>query len=275
MSAVAKKRLDILLVEAGLAESREKAQAVIMSGVVSVDGVMRDKPGEKFHATAEISIQGASMPYVSRGGFKLEAALDQFELIVEGKIALDVGASTGGFTDCLLQRGATLVYAVDVGYGQMHDRLRNDPRVKLIERQNARYLTRQHVAQQPDIVTVDVSFISVKKVLESIRRVCHPRTEYLILVKPQFEAGRQFVGRGVVRSSQVHATVLTDMCAWLVEHSMQPENMTFSPIKGPRGNIEFWILAREHAAEACSDAAVRRMIESVVSDAHLTLDRKR
>lgn len=238
----AKKRLDQLLVERGLAESRAKAQALIRAGLVFVDGQRRDKPGTRVPEGAEIRVVSGPR-YVSRGGEKLAAALDAFGIDPAGKVCLDVGASTGGFTDCLLQRGARKVYAVDVGKGLLHWRLRSDPRVVVREGVNARYLRREDIGEPVDLVTVDVSFISLRLVLPPLRRIVRPEGDVIVLVKPQFEAGRGKVGKGgVVRDPRVHREVVegiarfaVDELGWAVAGALR------SPLTGPAGNVEFFL----------------------------------
>lgn len=237
---MSKKRLDVLIVERGLAESRQKAQAIIMSGLVYVAGQKIDKAGTAVDETAEIQVRGQTLPYVSRGGLKLEKALNTFQIDLTGAVAIDAGASTGGFTDCMLQRGAAKVYAVDVGYGQLAWSIRSDPRVVCMERTNVRYLTPEIIPEPLDFATIDVSFISLKLVLPAIRTLLKPTGQVACLVKPQFEAGREKVGKkGVVRDSLVHLEVLEQFQknAYLSDFSVQ--NMTFSPIRGPEGNIEY------------------------------------
>ena len=241
-----KKRLDVLLTERGLAESRQKAQAVIMAGEVFVSGQRVDKSGTFIPEDAEIEIRGKKLPYVSRGGLKLEKALDTFPVTVEEKICMDTGASTGGFTDCMLQRGAARVYAVDVGYGQLDYRLREDPRVICLERTNARYLTREQVPEELDFATVDVSFISLRLILPAVRGLLKSDGQVICLVKPQFEAGREKVGKkGVVRDPKVHLEVLEQFFVNAEEADFSVRGITFSPIRGPEGNIEYlgWLAA--------------------------------
>lgn len=229
--------MDVLLVERGLAESREKAKRLIMAGEVLVGDRVVDKPGTRVAEDAEIRLR-ATLPYVSRGGLKLEAALDRFGVAVAGKVAADVGASTGGFTDCLLQRGAARVYAIDVGYGQLAWKLRNDPRVVVLERTNIRYL--ESLPEPVDLATVDVSFISLELVLPVVVRLLKPEGEIIALIKPQFEAGREHVGKGgVVRDPEVHRSVLERITAWALEHGLAVRGLMRSPLKGPAGNVEF------------------------------------
>lgn len=237
-----RERLDILLVERGLAESRQKAQALIMAGEVRVEGVVCTKAGKTVPASSHISLLGP-LPYVSRGGLKLEAALDHFKLQVNDRLVLDVGASTGGFTHCLLQRGARKVLAVDVGYGQLDFRLRQDPRVVLLERCNIRYLTPQDLEELPEMATVDVSFISLRLVLPAVAALLKPgRLGILALVKPQFEVGKKDVGpKGVVRDKQLHKRVLEEIAAKGRSLGFEPSEPFASPILGPKGNQEFFI----------------------------------
>ncbi len=237
---MAKKRLDVAMTEQGLAESRQKAQAIIMSGQVFVDGQRVDKAGAPVQEGAKIEIHGKTLQYVSRGGLKLEKALDAFGISVEGKIAIDSGASTGGFTDCMLQRGAVKVYDVDVGYGQLDWKIRNDPRVVCMERTNVRYLTPAEIPDSLDFASIDVSFISLKLVLPAIRGLMKPDGEMVCLIKPQFEAGREKVGKkGVVRDPAVHLEVLEQFLKNAAEADFSVKGITFSPIKGPEGNIEY------------------------------------
>jgi 23S rRNA (cytidine1920-2'-O)/16S rRNA (cytidine1409-2'-O)-methyltransferase len=235
--AVKKKRLDVLLVERGLVESRERGKRLIRAGEVLVDGQVFDKPGMRVAGGADICLR-AKPAYVSRGGLKLEEALDGFDVQVAGAIAADVGASTGGFTDCLLQRGASKVYAIDVGYGQLAWRLRQHPRVVVMERTNARYL--ESLPEPIDLATVDVSFISLELVLPSIMGWLEPTGDIIALIKPQFEAGRAEVGKGgVVKDPKVHRTVLDKILAWALSHGLAVRGLMASPLQGPAGNMEF------------------------------------
>ncbi len=235
-----KKRLDILLVERGLAASREKAKAVIMSGNVFVAGQKADKAGEMFLDDIEIDVRGNENSYVSRGGLKIEKALDFFSAEVEGKTAIDVGASTGGFTDCLLRRGAVKVYSVDVGYGQLAWSLRCDPRVVCMERTNIRYVTREQIPDEIELAVIDVSFISLKLVLPAVRSLMTENGKAYCLIKPQFEAGKEKVGKkGVVRDPEVHREVLENFISNANAAGFGVCGITFSPITGPEGNIEF------------------------------------
>ncbi len=235
-----KERLDVLLTQRGLAESRSKAQAVIMSGLVYVDGQKADKPGMAYEDTAQIEVRGAACPYVSRGGLKLEKALRDFGVAPKGWVCSDSGASTGGFTDCLLQQGAAKVFAIDVGYGQLAWKLRQDPRVVCMERTNIRYVTPADLGEPLDLSVVDVSFISLKLVLPVLQRLLKPTGQILCLIKPQFEAGREKVGKkGVVRDPATHLEVLTQFTELADALQMTICNLTYSPVRGPEGNIEF------------------------------------
>lgn len=260
-----KKRLDILIFEKGLVESREKAKATIMAGLVYIDGQKYDKPGETVDEDAEILVRGGGNPYVSRGGQKLEKAIEEFGIELDSKICMDVGASTGGFTDCMLQNGAEKVYAVDVGYGQLAWKLRTDQRVVNLERTNARYLTSEQVPQAIDLCSVDVSFISLKKVLPAIHDLLTDNGQALCLIKPQFEAGRESVGKkGVVRDKKVHIQVILDLMTSFYELGFSVLKLTFSPIKGPEGNIEYLVLLKkgESSQQIIDDETVRETVET-------------
>jgi 23S rRNA (cytidine1920-2'-O)/16S rRNA (cytidine1409-2'-O)-methyltransferase len=231
-------RLDELLVRRGHAPSREKARALVLAGRVSVPGSATAKPGQLVSDNVPLAVV-PSEPYVSRGGIKLAHALDTFEVQPEGKICADIGASTGGFADCLLQRGAARVYAIDVGYGQLHWKLRNDPRVVVMERTNARFL--QSLPERPALITIDVSFISLRLVLPAAVRVATADAALVVLIKPQFEAGRERVGKGgVVRDPAVHREVLSAFAQWAEQQNLAIEGFAVSPIRGPAGNIEFF-----------------------------------
>jgi 23S rRNA (cytidine1920-2'-O)/16S rRNA (cytidine1409-2'-O)-methyltransferase len=241
VSTPKKIRLDLLLVQRGLAESREKARAMIMAGLVEVDQVQANKPGHLIAPSSKIFIKQL-LPYVSRGGLKLKAALDQFSVDVKGRVLLDVGASTGGFTDCLLQRGAKRVVAVDVGYGQFHWRLRQDPRVALLERTNIRNLAPGMIKEDLDGAVIDVSFISLKLVLPVVSRLLKQNSFVVALVKPQFEVGKGQVGKGgVVRDPALHQGVIEDLCAFFREVGWKVEGQISSPVLGPKGNKEFLV----------------------------------
>ncbi len=235
-----KERLDVLLVKRNLAESREKAKAIIMSGIVYVDGQKEDKAGSTFDDTASVEVRGAALKYVSRGGLKLEKAMTHFGLDLTGKVCMDVGSSTGGFTDCMLQNGAVRVYAVDVGHGQLAWKLRNDPRVVCMERTNIRYVTRNEIEEPIDFASIDVSFISLTKVLGPVKALLADRGQVVCLIKPQFEAGREKVGKkGVVRDKKVHLEVIQMVMGFASGIGFQLLNLDYSPIRGPEGNIEY------------------------------------
>lgn len=234
------KRLDVALVEQGFADSRQKAQACIMSGIVYVNDKKIDKAGFPVPEDAKIEVRGKTLGYVSRGGLKLEKAIKTFPITLEGAVAMDCGASTGGFSDCMLQNGAVKVYAVDVGYGQLDWKLRSDPRVVCLERTNARYLTREQIPDPLDFVSVDVSFISLGLILPALRPLMKESGQLVCLVKPQFEAGKEKVGKkGVVRDPAVHREVVERFYTQAAEHDFSVMGMTFSPIRGPEGNIEY------------------------------------
>ena len=241
-----KKRLDCLIYEQGLAESREKAKIDVMMGNVYVDGQKQDKPGTMLPQSARIEVRGETLKYVSRGGLKLEKALAVFPIDLNGKIAMDIGASTGGFTDCMLQNGAAKVYAVDVGYGQLAWKLRTDPRVVNLERTNVRYLTAEQVPEPVDFFSVDVAFISLKLVLPVARNFLRDGGEAVCLIKPQFEAGREKVGKkGVVRDKAVHAEVIGSIADFVLHNGFSILGLTFSPVKGPEGNIEYLLYLKK------------------------------
>ena len=235
-----KTRLDVLLVERGLQESRQRAQAIIMSGSVFADGRRVDKPGATVSNDAEIEIRGNTLQYVSRGGLKLEKAMASFPITLEGAVCADIGASTGGFTDCMLQNGAAKVYAVDVGYGQLAWKLRSDERVVCLERTNARYLTREQIPEALDFASIDVSFISLKLILPPLCALLRDGGNTAALIKPQFEAGREKVGKkGVVRDPAVHREVLEQFLEHARDAGFAVLGLTYSPIRGPEGNIEY------------------------------------
>ena len=263
-----KKRLDVLLVEQGYAESRTKAQAIIMSGTVYVAGQKADKPGVSYEEHVPIEVRGAACPYVSRGGLKLEKALRDFGVDPTGYVCSDSGASTGGFTDCLLQQGAQKVFAIDVGYGQLDWKIRSDPRVVVMERTNIRYVTPEQLGEPLDLSVIDVSFISLRIVLPAIKALLKPHSgQVLCLIKPQFEAGKEKVGKkGVVRDPAVHCEVLDDFVALTQQTGFRILGLTFSPVKGPEGNIEF--LAHLTLADI---PGVEPDTAQVVADAHAAL----
>lgn len=267
-----KKRIDVLLFERGLAPSREKARTLIMAGSVYVNNQKFDKPGDTVSDDAEIEVRGSTLKYVSRGGLKLEKAMQLFPIDLNGKICMDIGASTGGFTDCMLQNGAQKVYSVDVGYGQLAWQLRQDPRVVNLERTNARYLTREQVPEEIDFFSVDVSFISLRIILPAVRPLLRDGGQAVCLIKPQFEAGREKVGKkGVVRDRAVHEEVVETICRFAVENGYSVLGLTFSPVKGPEGNIEYLVYLEKsdapvHTADCTS--------HSVVEESHAALDAK-
>lgn len=266
-----KKRLDVLLTERKLAENRTKAQAIIMSGIVYVDGQKADKPGVSYEETVDIEVRGAACPYVSRGGLKLEKALRDFGVKPEGYVCSDSGASTGGFTDCLLQQGAKKVFAIDVGYGQLDWKIRSDPRVVVMEKTNIRYVTPADIDDVLDFASVDVSFISLTKVLIPARELLRDGGEMVCLIKPQFEAGREKVGKkGVVRDKAVHEEVVERIIEFASQNGFFVKNLEYSPIKGPEGNIEYLVYIRKDETGGV-DAAVD--IEAVVDAAHGELDK--
>ena len=273
-----KERLDVLLVKRNLAESREKAKALIMSGIVYVNGQKEDKAGTTFEETAPIEVRGSTLKYVSRGGLKLEKAMDRFGVRLDGKICMDVGASTGGFTDCMLQNGAVKVYSVDVGHGQLAWKLRNDERVVCMEKTNIRYVTPEDIAAPIGFASIDVSFISLTKVLGPVKALLEDNGQIVCLIKPQFEAGREKVGKkGVVREPAVHLEVIDMVIDYALSIGFEALNLEFSPIKGPEGNIEYLLYLQKHPEDQEAEYAVRREAaadpKAVVAEAHQTLDR--
>lgn len=275
-----KERLDVLLVKRGLAESREKAKAVIMSGIVYVDGQKEDKAGTMFEETAPVEVRGSALKYVSRGGLKLEKAMTHFGVSLDGKVCMDVGSSTGGFTDCMLQNGAVKVYAVDVGHGQLAWKLRNDERVVCMEKTNIRYVTREQISDEIDFSSIDVSFISLTKVLGPVKALLKQDGQVVCLIKPQFEAGREKVGKkGVVREKSVHLEVIRMVMEFAGSIGFELLNLEFSPIKGPEGNIEYLLYLQNRGETENAGAAVQNRIcvrsgvtpEQVVEEAHKTL----
>ena len=268
---VEKERLDVLLVQQGLATSRELAKAYIMAGNVYVDGQKEDKAGTKVAVTAKLEVKGNQMKYVSRGGYKLEKAMDVFGIRLDGKICLDIGASTGGFTDCMLQNGASKVYAVDVGYGQFAWKLRNDERVVCLEKTNVRYVTHEQVPDEGDFASIDVSFISLTKVLPAVLGVLGEKGQLVCLIKPQFEAGREKVGKkGVVRDSSVHREVIEMIVEYVRTQSLGILGLDFSPIKGPEGNIEYLIYL-DKSRSGMHEDEVQARVDTVVAQSHKIL----
>lgn len=272
-----KERLDVMLVTRGLEESREKAKRTIMAGLVYVNGAKEDKAGSCFPEDVTIELRGQKLPYVSRGGLKLEKAIREYEIDLHGKACMDIGASTGGFTDCMLQNGAEKVFAVDVGHGQLAWKLRNDPRVVCMEKTNIRYVEEKDIGESLDFVSVDVSFISLELVLPVAWRLLKERASLLCLIKPQFEAGREQVGKkGVVRDPKVHAVVVERIFHFSQELGFSVEGLTFSPIKGPEGNIEYLLYVKKgkDAARALTAEEITAMTEQVVGESHVKLDRE-
>ena len=265
-----KERLDVLVLNQGFATSREKAKAIIMSGIVFVDGQREDKAGSTFPDNCKIEVKGHTLPYVSRGGLKLEKAMEQFGVTLDKKVCMDVGASTGGFTDCMLQNGAVKVYAVDVGHGQLDWKLRNDQRVVCMEKTNIRYVTPDDIEEKVAFSSIDVSFISLTKVLGPVRELLTDEGEIVALIKPQFEAGREKVGKkGVVRDKNVHKEVIEMVAEFAKGIGFELKHLDFSPIKGPEGNIEY-LLHMKKTLETVQEE-VPFSIDEVVENSHKTL----
>ena len=266
-----KKRLDILIYEKGFTDSREKAKAIIMAGQVYVDNQKADKCGQTYDENANIEVRGTALKYVSRGGLKLEKAMKHFGITLDGKVCMDIGASTGGFTDCMLQNGASKVYAVDVGYGQFAWKLRQDERVVCMEKTNIRYVTPEQIDDALDFASVDVSFISLTKVLIPARALLKDAGQMVCLIKPQFEAGREKVGKkGVVRDKKVHEEVIEKVVGFALENGFSIHNLEYSPIKGPEGNIEYLVYI-EKSENPQKEESVD--IHAVVEAAHGELDK--
>ncbi len=267
-----KERLDVLLIKRGLAVSREKAKAVIMAGSVYVDNQKEDKAGTMFPDTVQIEVRGNTLKYVSRGGLKLEKAMTHFGLSLEGCICMDVGSSTGGFTDCMLQNGAVKVYAIDVGHGQLDWKLRNDPRVVCMEKTNIRYVTPEDIDEKADFSSIDVSFISLTKVLPPVYELLKDQGQVVCLIKPQFEAGREKVGKkGVVRDSAVHREVIEKVTDFASKTGFALLNLEYSPIKGPEGNIEYLLHLQKKQEGLPEDGNID--IDGTVGQAHKELDK--
>ena len=270
-----KQRLDVLLVEKGLAPSREKAKAIIMAGIVYVDGNKEDKAGTTFPVNAVIEIKGKTLPYVSRGGLKLEKAMQKFPITLSGKVCMDVGSSTGGFTDCMLQNGATKVYAIDVGHGQLAWKLRNDERVVCMEKTNIRYVVPEDIDELAAFSSIDVSFISLTKVLLPVKNLLTEGGSCACLVKPQFEAGREKVGKkGVVRDRAVHEEVIRMVMDYASSIDFYPLALDFSPVKGPEGNIEYLLFLSKNKQDQEIVDASSIDIKAVVTASHDTLDKE-
>lgn len=270
-----KQRLDVLLVEKGLAPSREKAKAIIMAGIVYVDGNKEDKAGTTFPENAVIEVKGKTLPYVSRGGLKLEKAMQKFPITLSGKVCMDVGSSTGGFTDCMLQNGATKVYAIDVGHGQLAWKLRNDERVACMEKTNIRYVVPEDIDELAAFSSIDVSFISLTKVLLPVKNLLTEDGQVVCLIKPQFEAGREKVGKkGVVRDRAVHEEVIRMVMDYASSIDFYPLALDFSPVKGPEGNIEYLLFLSKNKQDQEIVDASSIDIKAVVTASHDTLDKE-
>jgi len=268
-----KVRLDTLLVDRGLAETREKAKRAIMAGIVYSNEERMDKPGEKVREDIPLTIKGKQMPYVSRGGYKLEKALSEFELSVKDKVIIDIGASTGGFTDCALQNGAKLSYAIDVGYNQLAWKLRQDERVIVMERTNFRYMKPEDLPySMPQFACIDVSFISLKIILPVLKTLLVDDSDVVALIKPQFEAGKEQVGKkGIVRDSNIHESVIENIVQFSLNEGYDVCHLTYSPITGGDGNIEFLLHLKWSSSERKGENYLQTTIEKMVSEAHLQL----
>jgi 23S rRNA (cytidine1920-2'-O)/16S rRNA (cytidine1409-2'-O)-methyltransferase len=262
-----KERLDVIVANRGLAESREKAKAAIMAGLVFVKGQRVDKAGTKLSPDVEIEVKGNPIPYVGRGGLKLEKAMESFPIQLEGVTMMDIGASTGGFTDCALQRGASKVFAVDVGYGQLAWKLRTDERVVNMERTNIRYVTVEDIGEPVDFISIDVSFISLLKIMPAVVPLLKEGGTMVTLIKPQFEAGREHVGKGgIVRDIAVHRDVIRHVTDGIAQCGLSPLDLTFSPIKGAEGNIEYLLYSRKDTV-GHNDIS-EDLIDRIVSQSH-------
>jgi 23S rRNA (cytidine1920-2'-O)/16S rRNA (cytidine1409-2'-O)-methyltransferase len=272
-----KERIDVLLVERGLAETREKAKRSIMAGLVYSNELRMDKPGEKIAMDAPLHIKGQVMPYVSRGGYKLEKALEVFDMSVQDKVMIDIGASTGGFTDCALQNGAKLSYALDVGYNQLAWKLRQDERVVVMERTNFRYVTPSDLTEgMPQVATIDVSFISLRLILPVLKTLLVSNSDVAALIKPQFEAGREQVGKkGIVRDKKVHEDVIEYILEFAMKEGYDVQDVTFSPITGGEGNIEFLAHFKWHGEQEKGTNYSQKTPMQVVEEAHAQLKNKK
>lgn len=269
-----KERLDVLLVKRGLAESREKAKAIIMAGNVFVNEQREDKAGTTFDEKVEILVKGNTLKYASRGGYKLEKAIESFGIQLDDKVCMDVGSSTGGFTDCMLQNGSKKVYAVDVGTNQLLWRLRQDERVISMEQTNIRYLTREQIEDDIEFASIDVAFISLTKVLEPVRELLTPHGEVVCLIKPQFEAGREKVGKkGVVREPSVHEEVIEAVVSYAKSIGFTVLHLDYSPIKGPEGNIEYLMQIKKGEGNSGLSDELSKEIKELVKKAHSELDK--
>ena len=273
---IKKERLDSLLVERGLVETREKAKRAIMAGLVYTNEERLDKPGEKVNVDLPLTVKGNVLPYVSRGGLKLEKALNVFSIKVDGKVMLDIGASTGGFTDCALQNGAKLSYALDVGYNQLAWKLRQDPRVRVMERTNFRYVTPADLdGEMPNFATIDVSFISLKLILPVLKTLLVPDSDIVALIKPQFEAGREQVGKkGIVRDPKIHLEVIEKIIDFSIEQGYILLDLSYSPITGGDGNIEFLLHLKWEGERPKGESRLPVTPEKVVASAHADLKTK-
>lgn len=268
-----KKRLDIVLFEQGFAESREKAKALIMSGIVYVNDQKEIKAGRDIKSDDLIEVRGSTLKYVSRGGLKLEKAMESFPISLDGKLCMDIGASTGGFTDCMLQNGAVKVYSIDVGYGQLAWKLRSDDRVVNMERTNFRYVTHKEIPEEIDFASVDVSFISLKLILPVMYNLLNEKGEAVCLIKPQFEAGRENVGKkGVVRDPSVHENVIKTIAEFANSQNFEVLGLEYSPVKGPEGNIEYLMYLRK-CDEPQNSESVIATADELVKRSHKALDK--
>lgn len=267
-----KERIDVLLVDHGYFETREKAKRAIMAGLVYIDEVKHDKPGEKVSEDANLIVRGGGLKYVSRGGLKLEKAMELYGLELTGKRCMDIGASTGGFTDCMLQNGAEKVYSVDVGYGQLDWKLRNDERVVNMERTNIRHVTLEDIGEPLDFVSIDVSFISLKLVLPVANQLMREGAHIVFLIKPQFEAGKEHVGKnGVVKDPKVHKRVILDLLEFAQNNGFSYIGLSYSPIKGPKGNREFLAYFEKKVSEDSMEDAFQKIADSIVEESHEVL----
>lgn len=265
-------RLDSAVFELGISESREKAKALIMAGQIYVNGMKAIKPGVTVNSSDKIELRGNTLPYVSRGGLKLEKAMQVFPITLEKKICMDIGASTGGFTDCMLQNGAVKVYSIDVGYGQLAWKLRSDSRVVNLERTNFRYVTREQIPEEIDFASIDVSFISLKLIFPALMPLLKMNGECVCLVKPQFEAGKDKVGKkGVVREKTTHIEVIENVIGYASLNGFSVLNLDFSPVKGPEGNIEYLLYIKKTDNAVCEVDS--EMIKRIVEESHSTLDK--
>lgn len=267
-----KLRLDSAVFELGISESREKAKALIMAGQIYVNGMKAIKPGMTVNSSDKIELRGNTLPYVSRGGLKLEKAMEVFPITLKDKVCMDIGASTGGFTDCMLQNGAVKVYSIDVGYGQLAWKLRSDSRVVNLERTNFRYVTNEQIPESIDFASIDVSFISLKLIFPALMPLLKTDGECVCLVKPQFEAGKDKVGKkGVVRKRATHIEVIENVIGYASDNGFSVLNLDFSPVKGPEGNIEYLLYIKKTDEKTC--VVDSEMIERVVEASHSTLDK--